>query len=51
MNFFYFHFLFLELILFLGEVYLLVGLLLYYSVNGLVKFLVSLTLFYVCMTV
>ena len=41
MNFLYFHFLFLELSLFLGVVYLLVNLLLYYSMMGLIKFLLG----------
>jgi hypothetical protein len=41
MSFLYFHFLFLELFLFLGVVCLLVSLLLYYSVMGLIKFLLG----------
>ena len=39
MNFLYFHFPFLELFLFLGVIYLLASLLLYYYEMGLIKFL------------
>ena len=41
MNFLCFHFLFLGLFLFLGVVYLLISSVLYYSVMGLIRFLLG----------